>query len=89
MKLYVTRHGETTWNAANKVCGRTDVDLTERGREQARALGEKLRRQGVKIDRIVASPLKRAVETARLIAGQIGEPPISVDERLIEQEYGV
>lgn len=89
MKLYVTRHGETTWNAANKVCGRTDVDLTERGREQARALGEKLRRQGVKIDRIVASPLKRAVETAQLIAGQIGEPPLSVDERLIEQEYGV
>ena len=40
MKLYVTRHGETTWNAANKVCGRTDVDLTEKGREQARALGE-------------------------------------------------
>ena len=64
MKLYVTRHGETTWNAANKVCGRTDVDLTERGREQARALGEKLRRE-------------------------IGEPPLSVDERLIEQEYGV
>ena len=89
MKLYVTRHGETTWNAANKVCGRTDVDLTERGREQARALGEKLRREGVKIDRIVASPLKRAVETAQLIAGQIGEPPLSVDERLIEQEYGV
>lgn len=35
MKLYVTRHGETEWNVQSKVCGTTDVELTEKGREQA------------------------------------------------------
>ena len=42
MKLYVTRHGETTWNALNKVCGLTDAMLTENGIEQAKILAERL-----------------------------------------------
>ena len=40
--LYVTRHGETTWNVQGLVCGRADVPLTEKGRQQAVALAEKV-----------------------------------------------
>ena len=42
-KLYFTRHGETVWNVENKICGMTDSPLTERGRAQARALGQKVK----------------------------------------------
>ena len=41
--LYFTRHGETVWNVENKICGMTDSPLTERGRAQARALGQKVK----------------------------------------------
>lgn len=58
MKLYIARHGETTWNAQNKVSGRTDVPLTEKGMEQARRLAERM--SGLPIDVIFASPLQRA-----------------------------
>ena len=42
MKLYVARHGQTDWNVENKVCGSTNRPLTEQGKEQAKALAEKL-----------------------------------------------
>ena len=45
-KLYFTRHGETVWNVENKICGMTDSPLTERGRAQARALGQKVKAGG-------------------------------------------
>ena len=38
MILYVARHGQTIWNEQNRVCGITDIDLTEKGKEQAKAL---------------------------------------------------
>ena len=43
-KLYFTRHGETVWNVENKICGMTDSPLTERGRQQARELGEAVKK---------------------------------------------
>ena len=49
-KLYFTRHGETVWNVENKICGMTDSPLTERGRAQARALGQKVKSGGYAID---------------------------------------
>ncbi|MCF2652692.1 histidine phosphatase family protein [Anaeromassilibacillus senegalensis] len=55
MKLYVTRHGETPMNAAHRVCGRTDIDLTEKGVAQAIAAGESLKDKGIR--RIIASPM--------------------------------
>ena len=48
-KLYFTRHGETVWNVENKICGMTDSPLTERGRQQARELGEAVKASGVHI----------------------------------------
>ena len=53
MKLYVARHGQTVWNAQNKVCGITDVDLTEKGIEQAGQLAEIVPDD---IDMIITSP---------------------------------
>ena len=86
MKIYFTRHGETQWNALNKICGLTDIDLTERGVMQAKELAEKLADK--KIDIIIASPMKRAQQTAKIVAEKC-PAPIMTDERLIEQNYGI
>lgn len=48
--IYYVRHGETTWNVANKVCGQIDVPLTERGHSQAIALGKRIAEEGIHID---------------------------------------
>ena len=42
MNVFIARHGETEWNKANRVCGRTDIELTENGKDQAERLAEKL-----------------------------------------------
>lgn len=84
--LYVARHGQTIWNAQNKVCGITDVELTALGREQAKALAAVV--AGRNIDVIISSPLKRAVETSKIVS-DLCNIPVLVDERLIEQNYGI
>lgn len=86
MKLYVTRHGETPWNVVNKICGRTDVPLTEKGLAQARDLAKRAGELG--IDLIVASPMCRAYTTAQIVAEACGAPVVT-DERLMEQDYGI
>ena len=40
--FYFARHGQTVWNVENKICGATDIELTEKGHQQARELGEKI-----------------------------------------------
>ena len=45
--IYFARHGETVWNVENKICGMTDSPLTEKGRQQARELGRKVKESGV------------------------------------------
>lgn len=84
--LYVARHGQTEWNAQNKVCGITDIDLTEKGIEQAKALALTVKDKN--IDLILSSPLKRAVDTSKIVA-DICNIPIQIDQRLIEQNYGI
>ena len=86
MMLYVARHGQTQWNLENKVCGRTDLPLTEVGLEQARLLAERAR--DLKIDVIISSPMLRARQTVAPTAALHGLE-ILVDDRLIEQDYGV
>ena len=63
--IYFARHGETVWNVENKICGMTDSPLTEKGRQQARELGQKVKESGVHIDEILYSPLSRAEGTPR------------------------
>ena len=86
MKLYVARHGQTQWNAENKVCGRTDQPLTDIGVAQAQTLAEKAAE--LRIDLIVSSPLQRAYRMACIIGACCGAEVVT-DERLIEQNYGI
>ena len=86
MKLYVARHGQTQWNAENRICGRTDLPLTETGIAQAEGLAEKAAPLG--IDLIISSPMLRAHHMAQIVAERCGAE-VMVDERLIEQNYGI
>lgn len=89
--IYFTRHGQTIWNVENKICGATDIELTELGHAQAAELGKKLNIQlkngELKIDEILYSPLVRAAETARHISGETGIP-MRMEPRLKEQNFG-
>ena len=86
MKFYVARHGETAWNKENRICGRTDLPLNARGQEQAKLLAEKL--ADAPIDRIIASAMLRARQTAAAVSEKLGIP-VQTDPRLIEQDYGI
>ena len=87
MQTGCRRGGETPMNAAHRVCGLTNIDLTEKGIAQAKEAGRSLQDKGIK--RIIASPLLRAQHTARLIADEIGIDTIETEQRLIEQNYGI
>ena len=86
--VYFVRHGQTFWNVDNKICGATDIALTEYGHQQAVETGEEIRRQGIHFDEILCSPLSRAYETARHISEMTGVP-FRTDERLTEQNFGI
>lgn len=80
-EVVLLRHGETEWSASGRHTGRTDVPLTERGRQQARALGTAV--AGRRFDEVLTSPLQRAAETCRL-AGLDG----TVLDDVREWDYG-
>ena len=72
--VYFVRHGQTVWNVENKICGATDIELTELGHRQAIETGEKILAEGIQADEILYSPLVRAAETARHISEITGYP---------------
>ena len=73
MKLYIFRHGQTDGNVRNIVQGAgVDIELNETGRRQAERLAAELKGEG--LDVIYASPMKRADETARIVAAAAGVP---------------
>jgi len=82
-RLVVVRHGETEWSQSGRHTGRTDIPLTDRGREQAVRLGRAL--GGRAFNRVLSSPLARALETCRL-AG-FGDR-VELDDDLREWDYG-
>jgi probable phosphoglycerate mutase len=83
-ELWLVRHGETAWSLSGKHTSRTDLPLTEHGRQRARELGEYL--AGTKFAAVLRSPMLRARETCE-IAG-FGDVAV-VDEGLREWDYGV
>ena len=85
--FYYVRHGETTWNVADKICGMTDVELTEKGHRQAKELAEEIVKSGIHVDEILYSPLIRARDTAMEISDVTGIPA-RAEKRLIEQCFG-
>src|SRR5438874_12400479 len=81
--VYLARHGETAWSLSGRHTGLTDLPLTERGRRNARSLGERL--TGLAFAKVYASPLQRAACTCRLAGfGAVAE----LDHDLVEWNYG-
>ena len=89
-KIVFMRHGESTWNLSNRFTGWTDVDLTEKGANEAKAAGEVLKAAGYHFDLAYTSVLKRAIRTLWLTldAMDMMYLPIKHDWRLNERHYG-
>lgn len=86
MKIYLIRHGQTSWNVEGKIQGAADIPLNETGRQQADCLKNGMANRPVV--RIFSSPLKRAVETAEAIAND-QNVAVEILEELKEVEFGV
>jgi probable phosphoglycerate mutase len=84
--VLLVRHGETAWNRERRVQGWAPTSLTDRGREQAAAVAGHLAERGV--DRVVASDLRRAAETARVVVRATGAP-LALDRGWRERSVGV
>lgn len=82
----LVRHGETDWNRERRIQGSTDIPLNDTGREQARATGALLASR--RWTALVASPLSRASETARLIGAEVGLGEPELEPRIAERDYG-
>jgi broad specificity phosphatase PhoE len=85
LTLYLTRHGETEWNAEKRMQGWKDSPLTEKGENDAKALGKRL--ETVDFEAIYTSTSKRAVDTAHLVRGE-RKIPIFYEENLREIYLG-
>ncbi len=84
--LILIRHGETEWNRDRRFQGHGDSNLTDKGRAQTEALGQRL--APFRFDRLISSDLGRAKETAAIIARHTGHA-VETDKRLRERHYGV
>lgn len=84
-RLLLVRHGETIWNYTSRYQGHTDIELSETGREQARLLAKRLNEEKVKA--VYSSDLKRAFETACIIASP-HNLPVKVTKELREINFG-
>jgi 2,3-bisphosphoglycerate-dependent phosphoglycerate mutase len=89
-KIVFMRHGESTWNLANRFTGWVDVDLTDKGINEAKAAGRVLREAGFHFDLAYTSVLKRAIRTLWLALDEMDQMylPIKNDWRLNERHYG-
>jgi 2,3-bisphosphoglycerate-dependent phosphoglycerate mutase len=87
-ELILLRHGQSQWNLENRFTGWVDVPLSDKGEEEARAAGDKLR--GHRIDVVFTSVLKRAIDTATLSldAAGVKDVPVVRDAALNERMYG-
>ena len=89
-KLILMRHGESTWNLENRFTGWKDVDLTDKGVEEARQAGRLLREAGLEFDLAYTSLLTRAIRTLWLAQEEMGRHwiPVVKHWRLNERHYG-
>lgn len=88
MRIGLIRHGVTDWNMIGKIQGQSDIPLNDNGREQAKALGERLRDEPLIWDYVISSGLSRAEETASIIASILSIPLLEPDTRLLERSFG-
>ena len=85
MRVYLARHGETTWNLAGRYQGRRESELTPLGTQQALALASAM--EGTSIRRVLSSPMLRCTATAQPAADRLGLR-VETDDRLIEIAHG-
>lgn len=90
MKLVLVRHGQSEWNLENRFTGWVDVDLSEKGYEEAVHAGEILKREGILFDKAYTSVLKRAIKTLNIILEETDQLwlPTTKSWRLNERHYG-
>ena len=90
-RIVLVRHGESQWNMENRFTGWTNVDLTEKGKEEAFAAGRLLKENGFHFDIAYTSYLKRAVKTLNNVLDAMDEDWIPVEKswRLNEKHYGM
>ena len=90
MKLVLVRHGESEWNKLNLFTGWTDVDLSEKGHEEAAAAGRLLKAEGYDFDVCYTSYLKRAIHTLNHILDEMDRVwlPVTKTWKLNERHYG-
>jgi 2,3-bisphosphoglycerate-dependent phosphoglycerate mutase len=88
--LVLLRHGESTWNKENRFTGWTDVDLTDKGREEAKSAGQLLKTGGFAFDLVFTSVLKRAIWTSVITLDELDQLwlPVQRSWRLNERHYG-
>ncbi len=84
MLLYVVRHGKTVWNEEGRVQGITDIPLSEQGIRETEELKKEI--ASLDIDVVIASPLIRTRETAKILIGD--KLPINIDDRIQERDWG-
>ena len=89
-RLVLLRHGESVWNKENRFTGWTDVDLSDKGRTEAKSAGQKLHSEGYVFDLAFTSVLKRAVRTLWMVLDEMDLMWITVHNswRLNERHYG-
>ena len=89
-RLYLLRHGQTEFNVKKLVQGRCDSPLTDLGRQQAKMAAAWLKAYNVTPDKVISSPLGRAMDTASLVATELLGPDAAVEpcEGIIERSYG-
>ena len=88
--LVLVRHGESQWNLENRFTGWVDVPLSEKGVEEAKKAGERLKKEGIRFDKAYTSDLQRAQNTLKLILEKLGQEdlPVENDKALNERHYG-
>ena len=90
MKLVLIRHGESEWNKLNLFTGWTDVELSDKGREEAKAAGQTLKAEGYDFDLCFTSYLKRAIHTLNIALDEMDRAwlPVVKSWKLNERHYG-
>ena len=89
-KLVLVRHGESEWNKENRFTGWTDVELSDKGRSEAKSAGKLLKEQGFSFDFAYTSVLKRAIHTLWNVLDELEQQwlPVEKSWKLNERHYG-
>ena len=88
-RIYLLRHGETSWNAEGRLQGQTDIHMSEKGVQQIWQLAKRLKAQSFHVTQIVCSPLIRARQTAEIIAAAMEmEDAVRYEALLTERSFG-